>query len=78
MLAPTRDRDRVGALFGAVGEATRQRILREGMAFAMNEHKLASLQMRREDFAPAEGRAVGYEDLQRHSARWLSTKWLLA
>ena len=77
-LVPTRSRDRVGAMFEAVGEASRQGLVRDGMAFALNEYKLASLQLRREDFAPPAGSAVSFESLRRFSSRWLDTAWFLA
>jgi 4-cresol dehydrogenase (hydroxylating) len=77
-LIATRDRERIGTLFAAIGEATRQGVVREGMAFAMNEHKLASLQLRREDFGPPGDEAVSYAMLKQHSRRWMDTAWLLA
>jgi 4-cresol dehydrogenase (hydroxylating) len=77
-LVPSPSRDRIGALFARVGEASRQGLVRDGMAFALNEYKLASLQLRREDFSPEPGRSVPFEGLRKHSKRWLDTAWFLA
>ncbi len=77
-LVPTPSRDRIGGLFACVGEAARQGLVRDGMAFAFNEYKLASLVLRREDFGPLGGASLPWAGLRLHSKRWMHSAWFLA